>query len=93
MVHFVDEIVIDVNMGLAVAPQEVINATKSLLQCTGMDDPSTLTSSSLEPLQRWFVLWSTLYPVNKVLVPTRMDLGATTSLTMLKTLEMMLKPL
>ena len=71
----------------------VIDATKSLLQCTDMDDPSTLTSSALEPLQRWFVLWSTLYPVDKVLVPTRLDLGATTLLAMLKTLLMMLKTL
>ena len=58
-----------------------------------MDDPSTLTSSTLEPIQRWFVLWSTLYPVDKVLVPVRLDLGATTLLTMLKTLMLMLKTL
>ena len=75
------------------APRVVIDATKSLLQCTGMDDPITLTSSALDPLQRWFVLWSTLYPVDKVLVPTRLDLGATTLLAMLKTLLMMLKTL
>ena len=80
-------------MGLTVAPQAVIDATKSLLQCTGMDDPSTLTSSSLAPLQRWLVLWSTLYPVDKVPIPTRLDLGATTLLTMLNTLLMMLKTL
>ena len=40
--HYVDEIVID--------------ATKSLLQCLGMDDPSILTSSALDPTQSWFVL-------------------------------------
>ena len=38
----VDWIVIDANMGLAVAPQTVIDATKSLLQCISMDDPSAL---------------------------------------------------
>ena len=45
----------------------------------------------LEPLQKWFVLWSTLYPIDKILVPTRLDIRATTLLTMLKTLLMMLK--
>ena len=75
------------------APQVVIDATKSHLQCTRMEDPNTLTSSALEPLQIWFVLCSTLYPVDKVLVPTRMDFEATTLLMMLKTLEMVLKPL
>ena len=74
------------------APQVVIDATKSLLLCTSMDNPSSLTSSALEPLQRWFVLWSTLYPVDKVLLPRRLDLGATTLLMMLKTLLMVLKP-
>ena len=49
------EIVIDANMGLAVAPQVVIDATKSIMQCTGMDDPNTLTFSVLEPIQRWVV--------------------------------------
>jgi len=34
-----------------------------------------------------------LYPVDKVLVPTKMDLGATTLLKMLKTLLMVLKTL
>ena len=58
-----------------------------------MDDTSTLTSNALEPLQKWFVLWSTLYPVDKILVPTRLDLEAITLLKMLKTVLMMLKTL
>ena len=67
-------------MKLSLMPtQDVINATKSHLQC-------------LEPLQSGFVPWSTLNPVNKVLVPTRMKLEATTLLKTLKTLEMVLKP-
>ena len=44
------------------APQVVIDATKSLLQYTGMDDPSILTSSALEPLQRWVVPLKHLVP-------------------------------
>ena len=75
------------------APQVVIDASKSLLQCTGMDDLNTLTSSALDPLQRWVMPWSTLYPINKVLVPTRLDLGATTLLMMLKALLMLMKTL
>ena len=86
--EIVEWIGIDFNMGLVVAPQVVIDATKSLLQCTSMNDPNTLTSSTLEPTQ--FVPWSTLYPIDKVLVPTRLDLGATTFLMILKTLVMML---
>ena len=34
-----------------------------------------------------------MYPVDKVLVPTRLDLDATTLLKMLKTLPMMMKAL
>ena len=56
-------------MGLAVAPQVVIDATKSLLQCIGMEDPSTLTSGALEPLQRWVVPWSTLWSLVRLLNP------------------------
>ena len=67
-------------MKLSLMPtQDVINATKSHLQC-------------LEPLQSGFVPWSTLYQVNKVLVPTRMNLEAATLLKTLKTLKMVLKP-
>ena len=66
--------------GLAVAPRDVVDATKSHLQC-------------LDPLQRGLVSWSTLYPVDKVPVPTRLDLDATTLLKMLKTLPMMMKAL
>ena len=73
------------------APQVVIDATKSLLQSIGLDDPNTLTSIALDPLQRWFVLWITLYPVDKVPIPTRLDIGATTLMEMLKTVLMMLK--
>ena len=39
------------------------------------------------------VPWSTLYPIDKLFVPTRLDLGATTLLKMLKTLLMVLKTL
>ena len=42
---------------------------KSLLQYTCMDDPNTLTSSSLEPLQRWVVPWSTLWSPARSLNP------------------------
>ena len=66
--------------GLAVAPRDVIDATKSHLQC-------------LDPLQSGFVPWSTLYPVDKVLVPTSLDLDATTLRKMLKTLLMVLRTL
>ena len=58
--------------------------------------PPSLTCSALDPLQSLFVPWSTLYPVDKVPIPTGMDLVATTLLKMLmvlKTLEMVLKPL
>ena len=75
------------------APQVVIDATKSHLQCTSMNDLSTLTPSALEPLKRWVMPWNTLYLVDKVPVHRRLDLGATTLLTMLNTLLMMLKTL
>ena len=76
----VDEIVIDANMELQ-WPHRV-----SLM-------PPSPTCSALDPLNRWFVLWSTLYPVEKVLVPTRLDLGGTTLLMMPKTLLKMMKSL
>ena len=66
-------------MGLAVAPQVVIDATKSLLQCEAHSEMSCALKHLVEP--------------NKVLVPTRLDLGATTLLMMLKTLLVMLKTL
>ena len=66
-------------MGLAVAPQVVIDATKSLLQC----EDHTKMSCELEHLMESC----------KVLEPTRLDLGATTLLVMLKTLLMMMKTL
>ena len=62
------------------APWDVIDATKSHLQC-------------LDLLQSGFVPSSTLYPVDKVLVPTILDVYATTLLKMLKTLETVLKTL
>ena len=85
--EIVDEIVIDANMDLQ-WPHRL-----SLM-------PPSLTCSALDPLQSGFVPRSTLYPVDKVPVTTRMDLEATTLLKMLKTLlmvlitlEMVLKPL
>ena len=39
--------------------------------------PASSTCSALDPLQSGFVPWSTLYPVDKVPVPTRLDLDAT----------------
>ena len=67
----VDEIVIDANMDLQ-CPHRM-----SLM-------PPSPTYSALDHLQSGFVPWSTLYPVDKVPVPTRMDLEATTLLKMLK---------
>ena len=55
--------------------------------------PPSPTCSALDPLQSGFVPWSSLYPVDKVPVPTRLDLEATTLLKMLKTLKMVLNPL
>ena len=66
-------------MGLAVAPQVVIDATKSLLQCKA----HTKMSCALEHLVESC----------KVLEPIRLDLGATTLLMMLKTLLIMMKSL
>ena len=62
------------------APQVVIDATKSHLQC-------------LEPLSEWVCALKHLVLDYKVLIPTRMDLGATTLLKMLKTLLMVMKTL
>ena len=36
-------------------------------------DDTSLTCSALDPLQSGFVPWITLYPVDKVPVPTRLD--------------------
>ena len=79
-IDIVDEIVIDSNMDLQ-WPHRI-----SLM-------PLSPTSNALDPLQSGFVPWNTLYPVDKVLVPTRIDLDATTLLKMLKTLLMVLKTL
>ena len=78
-------------MGLAVAPQVVIDATKSLLQCTSMDDPSTLTSSGLGAHKEMGCALEHLVKSCKVLEPTRLDLGATTLLMMLNNLLMLMK--
>ena len=82
--YIVDEIVIYANMDLQ-WPHRM-----SLM-------PPSSTCSALtpyrDPLQSRFVPWSTLYPVDKVPVPTRLDLDATTLLKMLKTLLMVLKTL
>ena len=48
--------------------------------------------SALDPLQSGLVPWSSLYPVDKVLVPTRMNLEVATLLKTLKTLKIVLKP-
>ena len=77
---FFDEIFIDANMDLQ-WPHKL-----SVM-------PPSLTCSALDPLQSGFVPWSTLYLVDKVPVPTRLDLEATTLSKILKTLEMVLKPL
>ena len=90
--YIVDEIVIDANMNLQWPHRFSLMA------------PSP-TCSALDTLQSGFWPWipyrvglcleapCKLYPVDKVLVPTMIDLGATTLLKMLKTLEMVLKPL
>ena len=79
-IYIIDEIVIDANMNLQ-WPHKL-----SLM-------PPSPTCSALDPLQSGFVPWSTLYPVDKVSVPTSLDLDATTLLKMLKTLLMALKTL
>ena len=83
LLNGLNEIVIDANMDLQ-WPHRL-----SLM-------PPSLTCSALDPLQSGFVPWRTLYPVDKVPIPTRLDLVATTLLKMLmvlKTLKMVLKPL
>ena len=70
LVPFVDWIFIDANMGLAVPPHVVIDATKSLLQYRVMDDLNNLTSNALEPIERWVVPWSTLNPQVWILGPS-----------------------
>ena len=56
------------------ALQDVIDATKSHLQCIDPLQSGFAPCSALDPLQRGFVPWSTLYPVDKVPVPTSLDL-------------------
>ena len=55
--------------------------------------PPSPNCSALDPLQSGFVPSSTFYPVDKVLVPTSLDLDATTLVKTLTTLEMVLKTL
>ena len=77
---YVDEIFIDDNMDLQ-WPHRL-----SLM-------PPSPTCSALDSVQSGFVPRSTLYRVDKVHVPTRLDLGATTLLKLLNTLLMVLKTL
>ena len=78
--EIINEIVIDANMDLQ-WPRRL-----SLM-------PPNPTCSALDPLQSGFVPSSTLYLVDRVLVPTRMNIEATALLKKLKILLMMLKTL